>query len=275
VVPLSPELRDVEAWARNYVSSCDLTTKVAPPIVPARWDPDAVPLRLAQPGRPPELGAPVRRKRSSSVRTLREPESRARLLHSFWHHELQAAELMCWALLAFSDAELEFRRGLLGICRDEIRHMGLYQRHIEALGFELGAFGVRDWFWQRVPSCPTKHAFVALMSMGFEAANLEHATSFAEMFRAVGDPAGAAIQEQIAEEELSHVAFGTHWFSRWTGECRFETWCSHLPPPLSPWVLRGTPLATEARRRAGMPAEFVAALEAYTPATKGRPLEGS
>jgi len=47
-----------------------------------------------------------------------------------FHHELQAAELMCCALLAFSDVELEFSRGLLGVCLDEIRHMNLFREHI-------------------------------------------------------------------------------------------------------------------------------------------------
>jgi hypothetical protein len=36
--------------------------------------------------------------------------------------------------------------------------------------------------------------------------------------------------------------------------------------------MHGTPLAEEARRRAGMPPEFVAALRAHVPEPKGRPL---
>ncbi len=268
----TPELHSVEEWALHFVQSTELRTKVEPPPVPALWESSRAPLRIEQPGRPSELSSPVRRKRTTSVRSLSQPEARARLLHSFWHHELQAAELMCWAILAFPSSEPDFKKGLLGICRDEIRHMGSYQRHIESLGFGLASFGVRDWFWQRVPSCPTALSFVSLMGMGLEAANLEHAPSFAEMFDVVGDVEGAAIQRKIAEEELSHVAFGIHWFRRWTGACDFEEWARQLPPPLSPWVLRGPKLATEARLRAGMSPEFIAQLAAYVPEPRGAQL---
>lgn len=178
---------------------------------------------------------------------------------------------MCWALLAFADAEIEFRKGLLGICLDEIRHMNLYREHIEALGSTVGAFGVRDWFWRRVPSCASKLSFVSVMGMGFEAANLEYAADFAARFRSAGDETGALIQERIANEEIAHVSFGIRWFKRWTGGCDFKTWASELPAPLSPWVMHGEPIRVETRARAGMPEEFCAALRAYVPEPKGRP----
>jgi uncharacterized ferritin-like protein (DUF455 family) len=266
---------DVEAWAEHYVESSLLSVKLAPPAVPPRFRTHAVPRRLTSPGRPAEFRAAKRGERTPKHEALRQPVYRARALHAFFHHELQAAELMCWGLLAFSDAELDFRKGLLGICLDEIRHMNLYREHIESLGSALGDFGVRDWFWKRIPTCKTKLSFVAVMGMGFEAANLEHARDFAARFRQAGDEVGASMQERIAAEESGHVSFATRWFTRWTGGCDFETWSNELPPPLSPWVLHGVPVAREARLRAGMPAEFIAALEAYVPAPKGRPSSGA
>jgi uncharacterized ferritin-like protein (DUF455 family) len=263
-------LPDVEAWAEHYVHSTDLDEKLMPPRVPALFRAGAAPLRLVAPGRPAQFRAARRGERTPKLEALKEPQYRARALHAFFHHELQAAELMCWALLAFSDAELEFRKGLLGICLDEIRHMNLYRAHIEALGSLIGDFGVRDWFWKRVPTCPTKLAFVAVMGMGLEAANLEFASDFAARFRAAGDERGAQIQERIAKEEIAHVAFATRWFARWTGGCDFETWAAELPPPLSPWVMHGSPIAEGPRRHAGMSAEFIAALSAYIPEPKGR-----
>jgi uncharacterized ferritin-like protein (DUF455 family) len=126
-----------------------------------------------------------------------------------------------------------------------------------------------------VPSCKDKLAFVSVMGMGLEAANLEHAQNFALRFRKAGDVTGAALQERIAKEELAHVSFGTRWFSRWTGGLEFETWSNALPAPLSPWVFRSLPLAHDARRRAGMTAEFLASLEAFQPTLKGRPVTES
>jgi uncharacterized ferritin-like protein (DUF455 family) len=264
------ELPDVEAWAEHYILSAELWVKLAPPPVPGRFREGAVPVRIAGPGRPPELRLARRGERTPRLEALKEPHYRARMLHTFWHHELQAAELMCWAVLAFADAEPEFRRGLIGICLDEIRHMNLYRTHIEALGERIGAFGIRDWFWKRVPTCRSKLAFVSLMGMGLEAANLEHAPNFAALLRSAGDETAAAIQDQVAREELAHVRFGTTWFRRWTGGCDFHAWLAELPPPLSPWVLKSEPLAASARLSAGMTPEFLEQLVAYVPTAKGR-----
>lgn len=201
---------------------------------------------------------------------LTEARARAQLLHTFWFHELQAAELMCWALLRFDDAEPEFRRGLVRIWKDEVRHMRLYAEHMQTFGFAPGAFPVRDWFWQRVPACSTKVMFVALLGMGLEAANLEHAPRFAQWFRAVGDVAGADLQERVAAEEVAHVRFATYWFKRWTGTDDFETWVEALPRPLSPLLMRGKTINREARRAAGMSEAFIDRLASYEPEPTGR-----
>lgn len=191
------------------------------------------------------------------------PSARAKLLHTFFHHELQAAELMCWALLRFADAEARFREGLLGICLDEIRHLNGYRREIERLGFSIGDFAVRDWFWQRVPRSESKIEFVALMGMGLEAANLEHAPLFAERLAAAGDAQAAELQATIEREELAHVRFAVYWFERWTEGQDFETWRAALPRPLSPLLMRGKRFNRRARLRAGMNSAFVDALERW------------
>ncbi len=261
---------DIETWAERYVLSTELCHKLAPPPPPSTFRVSARPLHITAPGRPAELRAARRGERTPKQEALEEPYYRARTLHAFLHHELQAAELMCWAILAFPEAEPEFRRGLLAICLDELRHLRLYAAHIELLGCRVGDFGVRDWFWKRVPLCKTPVEFVAVMGMGFEAANLEYAPDFAARFRLAGDEEGAAIQERIAAEEVAHVGFATRWFARWTGGCDFATWASKLPPPLSPWVMHGSPIAVRARLRAGMSERFLADLAAYVPAPKGR-----
>ncbi len=258
-------MHSVEDWALHYVTTATLSEKRNPPEPPLAWLENPEPLRLGAPGRPPELRLAARSARTPRPNALISAGRRAQVFHTFWHHELQAAELMAWALLAFAREPPAFRAGLLRICLDEIRHMALYEAHIRRLGHALGDFPVRDWFWERVPKCQDAVAFVALMGMGFEAANLEHAPHFAELFRAAGDAQGADIQERIAEEELFHVQFATEWFTRFSGGCRFDDWMKALPPPLSPLTLRGRTLNQRARRAAGMPVEFVQALAAWTP----------
>lgn len=260
LTPAPASFSNVEAWARHYITTTDLAHKCVPGTPPRNFDPRAETLDLRPPGRPSELRVTRARPRSLSQAAMLDPKNRAKLLHKFWHHELQAAELMCWALLAYADAEPEFRVGLLGICQDEIRHMAMYQRHVEALGFRIGDFLVRDWFWERVPTCRSKLQFVALLGMGLEAANLDHTPRFAAWFDHVGDHTGARLQEQVGREEVAHVRFAVRWFRRWTGGCDFERWTGSLPEPLSPLLMRGKSINRAARFKAEMGEAFVDAL---------------
>jgi uncharacterized ferritin-like protein (DUF455 family) len=265
--PAAPPAGTVGRWAWDYVCCDDLEGKLRPPPLPETWEPETAPIRrLEAPGRPPEL-----RVVSKAIKTrgLAAPSGRARALHTFFHHELQAAELMAWAVLAFPGTPREFRRGLARIAQDEIRHMHLYAGHIERLGFGIGQFPVRDWFWERVPLCADAASFVATMGLGVESANLEHATSFATRFREVGDEEGARIQERVCSEEIGHVRFGVTWFRIFRSILDFETWRLALPAPLSPMLMRGKPLYREARLRAGQSETFLDELEAWQPVSPG------
>ncbi|MEM7519239.1 MAG: DUF455 family protein, partial [Planctomycetota bacterium] len=145
----------LEAWALRLIQTESLSVKFDPGSPPAGVDPEAAQAAPTRPGRPPELRVVQRAPKSPSAGALVAKEARARLLHTFLHHELQAAELMAWAVLAFPEAPEAFRRGLASIACDEVRHMRMYRAHLRTLGFEFGDFPVRDWFWQRVPTCTT------------------------------------------------------------------------------------------------------------------------
>jgi uncharacterized ferritin-like protein (DUF455 family) len=265
----APPLGSLEHWAYRYVLSTDLGEKLAPEHPPATRAPCAA-IRLAQPGRPAALRVSwAKYKAPKSAHALRAPERRAQLLHTFWHHELQAAELLCWALLAFPEAPSGFGRGLLRICLDEIRHMGMYRAALQRLGYDIGAFPVRDWFWERAPAARTPLEFLALMGLGFEAGNLDHSQRFERLFEAAGDAEAAQLMRVVGDEEVAHVAFAARWFARLSGELAFERWRAALPPPLSPMVMRGRPLCRERRRRAGLDEGFLEQLEAWQPASPG------
>jgi uncharacterized ferritin-like protein (DUF455 family) len=269
----APPANTLQRWAFDYVTSESLAHKIAPGPTPSIvLDAEEGPaLRLVQPGRPPELRVSAQKIKAPRGGALRDPRKRAALLHTFWHHELQAAELMCWAVLAFPDTPVAFKRGLLGICHDEIRHMRLYAAAIAELGCQLGEFPVRDWFWQRVPASSSPAAFLATMGLGFEAGNLDHTQRFAELFRAFGDEPGARMQELVAKEEVPHVAFAAHWFRLFQGELSFARWREELPSPLSPMVMRGDPLNRSARSVAGMDEQFLDALEQWQPTLSASP----
>jgi uncharacterized ferritin-like protein (DUF455 family) len=185
------------------------------------------------------------------------------VLHRFFHHELQAAELMCWALLAFPNTPAAFRRGLLAIAQDEIRHLQLYAAHLATLGAPPGSYPVNDWFWSRLPAARSPQMFLATLGVGLEGANLDHALRFAERFARAGDPIAARLQERIAREEVPHVAFAIHWLERFDGSFDFERWRSNLVPPLTPLMMCGDPLNRDDRLRAGFDEPFLDRLERW------------
>lgn len=261
----TPPAETVERWAFDYVTTTRLAHKLAPPPAPRAFASSREPLRVERPGRPSELEVAVRAPKSPGPEAIRAPHRRAELVHTFLHHEVQAAELMGWAILAFPGAPVRFRRGLAAILADECRHARLYEGELARLGYGYGSFPVRDWFWLRVPGARSPAEFVAVMSMGFEGGNLDHVARFAERFRAIGDEEGARIQERIGKDEIAHVRFGARWFRRFTGKDDFATWRAHLPAPLSPLVMRGHPLDEAARLRAELAPELVRDLAAFVP----------
>ena len=256
----------IEAWAWEFLRSEDLALKLCPPAPPVEFSGWEAPEGLSEslrPGRPVELEVLERAPKTPKPGALVDPRVRAALFASFHHHELQAAELFCWALLVHSGTPEPFRRGLVKLATDEIRHMGMYRRHIERLGHSIEEFGVRDWFWERVPECQGPAEFCAVLGLGFEGANLDHAAVFAERFRDVGDDEGARLQEVVGEEEIEHVRFAKRWFEEFTGERSFEAWRARLPHPLSPVLMKGPVMDHAARRRAGYEEAFLEELEAW------------
>jgi uncharacterized ferritin-like protein (DUF455 family) len=251
-------------WALDYVTATSLALKLDPPEPPRVPEPEApVVARPRAPGRPPELRVVSRAKGPRPPFSTR--EKRAHALHTFFHHELQAAELMASVLVAFPETPRAFRVGLLRVLFDEIRHMRAYQDGMAALGFVVGDFPVRDWFWERLGDTPSPAAFVATMGVGFEGGNLDHATRFAKAFDDAGDPASAAIVRRVGEEEIVHVRFALHWLARFLGKPRvdFDDFARAIPPPLTPSVMRGVSLDRDLRERAGLDAGFLAAYDAF------------
>jgi len=257
----------VEAWCRAFVLEKRLERKLAPPPPPdvegdGSWEREPRALRLPRPGRPPELRSVSRSPRTPALGALKSRDARARLVHTFLHHELQAAELFCWGLLAFPETPRAFRAGLLRLACEELGHLALYRAHLERLGRRAGDFPVRDWFWERVPTVASPSSLVALLGVGLEGANLEHSARFAEAFRAAGDVEGAAVLERVEADEVGHVAFAVRWFERLSGgPFDFDRWSDALPAPLTPALLFGRPLNRAARRRAGLDERFLARLE--------------
>lgn len=261
----------VRAFARGVVLATDLATKLAPPPPGLVLDPPGPPEVLDGPGRPANLA--MRAGRDVAVPPLagmRDPAQRGRILHALANHELQAAELFAWALLAFADAPAGFRAGLLAICADEQRHCRAYAARAAALGSAFGDCPVTGHFWNKRDRLATPLGFVCTMGLTFENANLDFAAEYAAAARAAGDPATAAVLDEVQADEVDHVRFAWTWLGRLApDEDPAAVYERVATAPLGWHRARGATFDDAARRKAGLDDAFVARLAAAAPRRPG------
>lgn len=194
-------------------------------------------------------------------------EGKAIALHSFANHELLAIEMMAGAILVYphkTEEEIRFKKGILKALEDEQKHFSLYVQRINELGYEFGDFPVNDFFWKQMPKMNSAESFAAVMSLTFEAANLDFAQYYRDLFKSDGDLATAEILNIVLEDEISHVAFGSHWMKRWRGnKTLWDYYLSVLPHPLTPARGKGLFFDPAVHKRAMGDDEFVDQLTNY------------
>jgi uncharacterized ferritin-like protein (DUF455 family) len=256
-------------YAERIVRGERMDDKLAPPPDDLDLADAGAPLRIAAPGRPRELPiVPGRSARVPPIAGMRDPAQRARIIHALANHELQAVELFAWALLAYPDAPLAFRRGLVAILADEQRHFRLYEDRLRAHGAAFGDHPVTGHFWNKLDHLTGPLEFVCAMGLTFEAANLDFAGDYATAARACGDVATADALDRVHADEIAHVHFGWTWMRRLAGEHEADAWATytaHVQPPLGPHRARGARFDRDARRRAGFDEAFIARLEEVAP----------
>src|SRR4051794_36660872 len=232
-------------YALSIVTSDTLAGKLVAPPPDLVLEDESPPLVIAAPGRPANLAiVSSRDARVPPLAGMRDPAQRARILHALANHELQAIELFAWALLAYPDAPIAFRRGLVAILADEQRHLGLYADRMAAHGVAFGDHPVTGHFWNKLDHLTTPLQFVCAMGLTFENANLDFAGDYAVAARACGDEATAAALDQVHTDEIAHVHFGWVWLKRLAGET--DAWSAYLANvkfPLGPRRARGARFA--------------------------------
>jgi uncharacterized ferritin-like protein (DUF455 family) len=258
---------ELRHFADRVLLSEDLAVKLAPP-GEELTDDDPGPAERLHPARPPELRIAA----AGSVTVpglggMADREQRARIVHAFANHELQAAELFAWALRAFPAAPADFRRGLAGILKDEQRHTRMYVARLEALGGRFGEQPVSGYFWSKAPAITSPLRFVCAMSLTFENANLDHTVDYAAAAREAGDEETAAVIDRVHRDEIEHVRFGWRWLERFKDgdESMWDAFRSHLTWPLRPVKATGRSFHRRGRDAAGLDDDFIRRLEDSRP----------
>jgi uncharacterized ferritin-like protein (DUF455 family) len=198
---------------------------------------------------------------------LNQKKNTAIALHSFANHELLAIEMMAAALLIYphyNDDDIRFKKGILSALKDEQKHLALYISRLNELGYDFGDFPLNDFFWKQMSKLKTPAQYTAVMSLTFEAANLDFAKYYANAFRSIEDTKTAKILDIVLEDEISHVAFGSHWMKQWREDKDlWNYYVSCLPFPLTPARSKGNGFDSTLHQRAMNDTEFIKQLDLY------------
>jgi uncharacterized ferritin-like protein (DUF455 family) len=257
------ELREV---AERILLSEPLETKLDR-IPTALTDEQPAPARrVAVPARPAELTFAARRTAPAMPRpgALLEERKRAIAHHILANHELQALEVMAFVLLAFPDAPSEFRRGLVGIMRDEQRHTRMHLERAAELGIRFGELPVNSYIWAKAQHYESVLDYLAGLPLTFEGRNLDHTLELEEAFAGVGDQKSAAIVRAIHLDEIEHVRFGIEWLRRLkpADQSDWDAYIAHLHWPIRAEKAVGDVYHRDPRLKAGLSPEFVEHLAA-------------
>jgi uncharacterized ferritin-like protein (DUF455 family) len=263
---------ETRAFALGLLEATSLAGKLTPPPQDLTDDEPGAPLFVKGPIRPPKLRHdPVQKIKVPSLAGMPDPGQRVRILHALANHELQAAELFAWALLAFPEMPRAFRRGCLGILADEQTHCRLYVERLEALGAQFGDFGVTALFWRKAARIRTPLAFICEMGLTLENANLDFAQEHAAAARAAGDEATAAVLDRVHADETRHVAFAWTWFQKLKppDQDDWEAYLANVHRPGGPERARGATFDALARHAAGIAPDFIDRLAKTSPTRPG------
>ena len=249
---------------RDPVAKCAAVGDLASSVFGAKYrlDPHSSIPPVNSPGRPdrPVLVEPAAVPR----RRLGTAAGRSAFVHAVAHIEFNAINLALDAVCRFRQMPVAYYRDWISVAEDEVRHFCLLTQRLAELGLNYGDFPAHNGLWEMAEltadSCLVR---MALVPRVLEARGLDVTPGMIARLREIGDEATVKVLEIILEEEVRHVAIGTHWFNYC---CQLEgkdpglTFLELLNTRFSGTV-RG-PFNRDARLRAGFTPGEMAALEA-------------
>jgi uncharacterized ferritin-like protein (DUF455 family) len=173
---------------RSIINGEKLSDKlvvISPEDIDWNWEPNERFL-LKSPKRENSIQFSDKQLKFPKGKTLSLDNKKAQALNSFANHELLAIEMMATALLIYphhTDELKRFKRGVLKSLIDEQKHFKLYRNRMQEIGYDFGDFPLNDFFWKQMEKLKTPSMYLAVMSLTFEAANLDFAHYYQQIFK--------------------------------------------------------------------------------------------
>jgi uncharacterized ferritin-like protein (DUF455 family) len=149
-------------------------------------------------------------------------DGQARLLHDLASIELQAMELGIRTLAEFRDAPLLFREQLVAVTLEEAKHFRLCLETLENFEYPWGSFPTHIGLWQTVNASDDLIDRILIVHRYLEGSGLDASTQLLNRLNSVDAPDLRKVVSVIANDEIGHVAFGSHWFKELVKGQRFD-----------------------------------------------------
>src|SRR5690606_25910986 len=118
--------------------------------------------------------------------------------------------------------------------------------------------------WRQMPSIKDMNQYFAVMALTFEAANLDFAQYYRDLFLSLDDHKTAKILDIVLIDEISHVALGSYWLQKWRQDkTLWAYYLDSLPWPLTPARSKGIGFDPQLHSRAMGDKDFVEKLSIY------------
>ncbi|MCH9699469.1 MAG: ferritin-like domain-containing protein [Gammaproteobacteria bacterium] len=138
---------------------------------------------------------------------------RIALLHAVAHIECYAIYLAWDIIYRFDNQPQQFYLDWLSVAADEARHFAMIKQRLQDLGSDYGQLPAHQGLWDvAVDTADNLLARLALVPRYMEARGLDATPGMVERLTMHGDLESAALLQQIVDEEVAHVGFGSKWF---------------------------------------------------------------
>ena len=196
-------------------------------------------------------------------RSFGSAEGRAALIHAVAYIEFNAINLALDACWRFRDMPLDYYRDWLSVAKDEARHFQLLSVRLGELGHAYGDFAAHNGLWEAAEQ--TRHdvlARMALVPRVLVARGLDVTPGIIVRLKQAKDVETVRVLQIILDEEVRHVAIGTHWFRCLCEQRKLEPETTFQSLVTKHGMSQRPPFNLPARAAAGFSAKELAQLSA-------------